>query len=98
MDRISSRAAAAAAAVGLPAVVAEREGAAQHEFPDPVEGREQRRSRGPRVPAAGIGIAAVGTAAGRVRVRVRARPAILVAIVDVGDDGRPPNLRPTAGR
>ena len=75
IDRISSR----AAAVDLPVVVAGREGAAQHEFPDPCE-RAQRRSPGDRISVPGIDDVDIGI------VAICVRSIVLVAIVAVGDD------------
>jgi hypothetical protein len=63
-----------AAAVKLPAVIAEREGAAQYEFPYPVKGRAQGRSRGPPIPVIRVGVVAVGI------VAIRVRPIFVVAI------------------
>jgi hypothetical protein len=63
-----------AAAVNLPAIVAEQEGMAQYKFPYPVKGRVQGRSRGPPIPIVRVDIIAVGIAA------IRIRPIFVVAI------------------
>jgi hypothetical protein len=55
-DRILCR----AAAVNLPALVAEQEGMAQYKFPYPVKGRAQGRSQGPPIPVVRVDIVTVG--------------------------------------
>jgi hypothetical protein len=69
-DRILCR----AAAVNLPAIVAEQEGMAQYKFPYPVKGRAQGRSQGPPIPVVRVGVIAVGI------VAIHVHPIFVVAI------------------
>jgi hypothetical protein len=69
-DRILCR----AAAVNLPAIVAEQEGMAQYKFPYPAKGRAQGRSQGPTIPVVWVDVVAVGI------VTIRVRPIFVVAI------------------
>jgi hypothetical protein len=64
-----------AAAIILLAIVAEQEGMAQYEFPYPVKGRAQGRSRGLPIPVVRVNIVAVGI------VAIRIYPIFVVAIV-----------------
>jgi hypothetical protein len=69
-DRILCR----AAAVNLPAIVAEQEGMAQYKFPYPVKGRAQGRSRGPPIPVVRVNVIAVSI------IAIRVHPIFVVAI------------------
>ena len=55
-----------AAAVNLPAIVAEQEGMAQYKFPYPVKGHAQGRSWGSPIPVVWVDVVAVGIFAIRV--------------------------------
>ncbi len=63
-----------AAAVNLPAIVAEQEGMAQYKFSYPVKGRAQGRSRGPPIPVIRVEVIAVGI------VAIPVRPIFVIAI------------------
>ncbi len=63
-----------AAAVNLPAIVAEKEGMAQYKFPYPVKGRAQGRSRGPPIPINRVNVLAVGI------IAIRVRPIFVIVI------------------
>jgi hypothetical protein len=63
-----------AAAVNLPAIVAEKEGMAQYKFPYPVKGRSQGQSWGPPIPVIQADVIAV------VIVAIRVCPIFVVAI------------------
>ncbi len=90
-DRILCR----AAAVNLPAIVAEQEGMAQYEFPYLVKGRAQGQSRGPPIPVAWVDVVAVGI------IAIRVHPIFFVAIAATAAAARqrrssPPPARRTA--
>ncbi len=69
-DRILCR----AAAVNLPAIVAEQEGMVQYKFLYPVKGRAQGQSRGPPIPVVRVDVVAIGI------ITIRIRPIFVVAI------------------
>ncbi len=63
-----------AAAVNLPAIVAEQEGMAQYKFPYPVKGRAQGQSRGSPIPVVRVDVIAVGI------VAIRICPIFVIAV------------------
>jgi hypothetical protein len=63
-----------AAAINLPAIVAEQEFMAQYKFPYPVNGRRQGRSRGSPIPVVRVDVITVGI------VAIRVHPIFVVAI------------------
>ncbi len=69
-DRILCR----AAAINLPAIIAEQEGMAQYKFPYPVKGCAQGQSWGPPIPVVRVDVVAVGIGT------IRVHPIFVVAI------------------
>jgi hypothetical protein len=92
-DRILCR----AAAVNLPAIVAEQKGMAQYKFPYPVKGCAQGRSRGPPIPVVWGDVVAIGIITIRVRLIFFVAIAAAAAAAGQRHSSSPPACRTAPG-